>query len=88
MTDIPEAQDTDKALAQQTAHATHTKELQLGVDPDDVPEHGVSVDPDSIEAEAIWADATTVDSFAEELTSLEEESEETILALREARNKA
>lgn len=73
------------------AHAHIPKHLQLGVDLDAIdgdtnPDAVLDpvTDPDAVDA--LWADATTVEQFAEDLAVISETwSEEDIVALRTAR---
>lgn len=72
---------------QAKAHEPHQKHLQLGVDPDNVPDRGEHIDPDEDpEAiDALWEDATDVEAFKVDIEALLDEPVETIAELRKAR---
>jgi hypothetical protein len=76
-----------KEEEQAKAHEPHQKELQLGVDLDNVPDRGKPIDPekDPEAIDALWADATDVDTFKSDIEALKGEDPETVEALRQAR---
>lgn len=62
------------------------KHFQLGVDPDALGDADPEHLPDDADLDAVWADATTVEQYAEDLRILQETcSEDEIAALRAAR---
>lgn len=61
------------------------KHLQLGVDLDNLDEDPVPL-PDDADLDALWADATTVEQFAEDLEVLKQLPAEKVDALRRHRN--